>query len=667
MRIGELIQTLRARPYVAREDVEQLLDVAMRDGTLTAEERTALQEFVRDSADSFETPDLKTRLHGFLAVVDDDVRALAHRLERDDGVLDLEDVYDLHDSLTAHGRELDPNQSFSLRALMVGARMTSGAREVLGRELDEPSNVEATALPDGIAPDNPVALDVAPLRTRVPEFMGGSKLVPLDEAWALSPPYLDELRDVDGQSLARALDTAREERADRIGRGATTPIGSGLDRVMLEDGSLRVRAAHMALAGGDRATSDYAIQMAQVGQFEGFAVVLRVSDIFADDVRERYRERGLDNVYVVGCTGQGDFWSEDQGELDTAGNVRVPAPRRDRADTHDYESVYKERLARFYPDADPGAFAMMSAHERRDRFPDVLFRSVGAVHDRESHEILASAALARGRDVIACASHIEGGNLLVGSWPDGRAYALVGRDSLAVSRSILEGDLGREVSDQELRAFVAADLGVEPEAVHPVEQPGDFHLDMHMVPVNPGEVVLNDAYEAAALQVQWLREDVEAGRPPYPELDPLDDDNDDKIADYEKRMRKWSSFKDRVEERIVEIEAHAERVAPFEERARRDLEAAGLTVHRMAGAFHDGRYPTMNFLNLEHAQNRHGERFAILLGGDPRAEAYVTEKLNDEFDCGYSRLHFLDRRNTTSTLQDQGGISCRVKLEGEPL
>ena len=95
----------------------------------------------------------------------------------------------------------------------------------------------------------------------------------------------------------------------------------------------------------------------------------------------------------------------------------------------------------------------------------------------------------------------------------GERFALVGRDSIAVSRALVERHLGRPVGDSELWAAIAKDLGVEPARLHPVEQPWVFHLDMALTLLRPGTVVMNDAFEAFKLQAGWMREDYEAWRP----------------------------------------------------------------------------------------------------------------------------------------------------------
>lgn len=661
MQLKAALAQMRARPVVDRAAVDQLVDAAMADGKLTKSEQKALEAFVADRADAFDDPGTRQRLEAFLTIVDDKVRSLAYRLERDDGVIDLGDMDKLLE-LGGDYRELSAEQVYSLRAVMLGARLGGGVRRNLEAELHGTSDVRTLDPAAGGA--NQARLELAPLRTRAFDDAGQLKLVGYGEIPAAAALDPGSFHGVDAAQLTKALKQARAARTRDLKKSGSVDAPPG--RVLPEDGSLRIKNVHMALVGADQTYDDYLVQMAQIGKVEGFHVVVR-SPGDPEELRKEYEKLGLDNVVVVSCTGKGDFWSEDQGELDTAGNVRVPAPVLagvgEQGVKDYYAALYEDRLRRLRPDVTITGQELMAMDpgQRSEKYGDVLFAAVGQVLRNETHEVLATVALAQDNKLIAAEGHIEGGNLLVGTHADGRGYALVGKDSLAASRFLLERDLGREVSDAELKERLARDLGVAPADVHGIEQPGDFHLDMHMIPVKPGEVVLNDCVEAAALQARWWRDDHEAEKPTKP---PANASKEAKKA-FREAMASWKELGGMLEERIADLAEKAKKRAPFEEKARADLEAAGMKVHRMAGVFETGHMQSMNFLNLEQAVNARGERFAILLGGDPRAERYVAEKLNGEVGCGYARLHFLARENTQTTLQAMGGISCRVKLEGE--
>src|SRR5262249_4213364 len=147
------------------------------------------------------------------------------------------------------------------------------------------------------------------------------------------------------------------------------------------------------------------------------------------------------------------------------------------------------------------------------RYPDSLFMFQGLVDTEGAQVVAAALARARGTALRQAMTYLEGGNVLLGTLPDGAPFALVGRDSVAVSRAFLARVLGRPVSEEDVTEVIAKDLGVERPRLFLVEQPGVFHLDMAMTLFAPGTVVFNDEREALRLQVAWLREDHEASRP----------------------------------------------------------------------------------------------------------------------------------------------------------
>ncbi|GMU60042.1 MAG: hypothetical protein AMXMBFR34_18050 [Myxococcaceae bacterium] len=49
-----------------------------------------------------------------------------------------------------------------------------------------------------------------------------------------------------------------------------------------------------------------------------------------------------------------------------------------------------------------------------------------------------------------------------------------------------------------------------------MQQPGDFHIDMHVTLLPNGKAVVNDAASVFALQKQWLTEDLERSKPAPP-------------------------------------------------------------------------------------------------------------------------------------------------------
>lgn len=448
--------------------------------------------------------------------------------------------------------------------------------------------------------------------------------------------------DIASSQISRALTVAVKKRQvmlkdpDKAQRGAA---------VLPEDLSLQVRAFHMALTGGDITGGELIPQMARIGKKEGFEVVVRTLPDWKASQEKKYRELGLDNVRVIAMDTPnlqaGDFWTEDQGDLDAKGGVAVPAMLR---------------MGRLAPGFTGQAEALGARVGRGWKDPNAV-PVVGAVGARDSQQSLVALAVATGRPLRVNLSHIEGGNQLTGTLPSGERYALVGKDSVAVTQVMLSRELGKQVSLAEVKKAIAADLGIDPGNVFHIEQPGDFHLDMAMSAMKPGQVLLNDARAAFELQAQWLREDHAAKKPAA-----RPGEAPDKL---EKRLAAWKEAGQDLEEQLGKLKKDANVRAPLEKLAEADLKAAGLEVVRVPAAFQDPRFPykqQMNFLNGEGGTNPRGQHFFITQGGDKRAQAAFKAAL--EKSVGGVRLHFLDKELSRLSLGDMGGISCRARAEG---
>jgi hypothetical protein len=339
------------------------------------------------------------------------------------------------------------------------------------------------------------------------------------------------------------------------------------------------------------------------------------------------KEQQIENISFTSIP-QGEVWVEDYGEPLLQKGWTTPAI---------FEGDW---------------LASSIAEDRQKRMKaDTTFSEQGQVHlSQLQYASLAKAGAQKGIAHQAL-SYLEGGNIFLGSRANGDAYALIGRDSLAITRELLTRQSGGEVSDQKVLEVIAADLGVPVEGVFPVEQPGEFHLDMRMMPIAPGEYALNDARAAADQQIAWLKEQLSLA-----------------VADPNLSKEDVQGLKADFKERAKNLRGEARARAVFEALARKDLEAAGMKVHSLAGVFVDPDQPTRdtsNFFNARHGVNEQGERFSIFMGGTPEEEAYVAEKLLKGTDAQISRLHFLDPAQTEETLGLFGGLKCRTKPDGE--
>jgi hypothetical protein len=470
------------------------------------------------------------------------------------------------------------------------------------------------------------------------------------------------LQPVIQQDLHGRLREAGAARAAALADGARAPVSS---RLVTEDLTRRANVAHVAITNYTEAV--FATLMARVGLLEGFSVVARVppESPWADALR------GTPNLALIELPDPQYVWTEDVTEIAVDGAFRMTARVGDRGLLR--RSVFIDRVRRFYPEVRAATLEELAAlppvpgrppgelpPAAMRRFPDVMFMIQGVVERDAGQEVAAALAAARAAPLREATTYLEGGNVLLGTLPGGEPYALVGRDSAAVSRALLERHRGRAVREPELIAAMAADLGVPPARLFLVEQPWVFHLDMAMMLLAPGTVVLNDALEAFRLQTRWLREDHEAWRPQR-ETFAFEEE-------YRRNFELWRWAREDLDGRIRTLWKYTRWFVRFEARARADLEAAGLTVLRVAGRFPHPARPwdrdVMNFLNGEVGMSPRGGTYFITQGGDPRAERYIAQRLLEP-DTGLDRLYLAPRLASRDSLWDKAGIGCHIKVEGE--
>jgi hypothetical protein len=472
--------------------------------------------------------------------------------------------------------------------------------------------------------------------TAAPQPSGGWK--------AKGPASIGKIKDasISQSQISKALTEAVKKRAVMLKDPSKAQRPAA---VLPEDLSLKVKAFHMAVTAGDITGGGLIPLMAKIGKKEGFDLVVRTAPYFKDQVEKEYREQKLDNVKVVTMDTPnpeaGDFWTEDQGDLDAAGGVAVPAILR------------QGKLAPTFTGQEE-ALASRTSRGWKDRNAVPV---VGAVGVRDSHESLVALAVATGRPLRVNLSHVEGGNQLTGTLPNGQRYALIGKDSVAVTGALLTRDLGHKVTLDEAKAAIAHDLGIDPKNVFDIEQPGDFHLDMAMSLMKPGQVMLNDARAAFEAQTKWLEADHAAKKP--------EKKTGEKPEHLQGRMKAWSDAGKALQDQLSNLKKAYGVKSGLEKLAEADLKKAGLDVVRVPGVFLDPKstdHQLMNFLNGEGGQNPSGKSFFITQGGDPRAQDAFKAIL--EKNVGVNTVHFLDRELSQLTLHDMGGISCRARAEG---
>ena len=465
------------------------------------------------------------------------------------------------------------------------------------------------------------------------------------------------------QQIASRLQRADTGRAADLADVAKAPAAP---RLVPEDLTRRARVFHMGVENYTDAAMAEAV--ARVGALESFSVVARLAPghPWVGEVAR------VPNLTTVELPGVQYVWTEDITEIGVDGTFRMTARMGDRGLLL-RRSLFVDRVRRYYPDVTPAEIDAIQSlppgpasrpgilpDEVMRRYPETMYMNQGLVEADGAQAVAAAISQARGAPMREDMLYLEGGNVLLGTRPTGEPYALVGRDSVAIARAVLAHHGGKPVSDADVRAAMAKDLGVAPAHLFLVEQPGVFHLDMAMTLLRPGTVLLNDALEALALQTQWLRDDYEAWRP-RPDAGAPEDE-------YRQDLAAWQGAGRDLEDTIQKLRKYAERFARFEARTLADLEAAGMTVVRVPARFLHPARPwdrdVMNFVNGEAGINPQGRTYFITQGGDPRAERYIAARLLTP-DIGLDRLYFAPRLASRDSLWEKGGVGCRIKAEGD--
>lgn len=444
-----------------------------------------------------------------------------------------------------------------------------------------------------------------------------------------------------------------------------------------EDLSSRMKTVWMA--GYDSAEqASYVADMARLGAELGFNLMLQVprwaplAGVAAGLVRSTgLPVEALDQVVdLVPTDTYPSVWGEDNKILtngddrDRPVKVLVPPDISDR-------SLYKAEV--FTQDE--------GYHRYYEGFQ-------GAVDARNEPDAAVDAADGVGRRVERTATYIEGGNLLPGTTPDGGTYALVGRDTVIISAFHLE-EIGAFAPDEVRRKRIAMerdgtlteDLVVEtgaklqaaedaaagwwgaPEVdfdqaadfaakieltkeqlAKDIDLPADrlvvvtqpeFHIDMHMRPLAPGEVLVQHPAACIELIDEALRD---------PDL------------------RRWEEVE--LQDMRRNAQRDLELMGPVYDRIIGELEAAGLIAVEAPGVFHSYNRQA-NFMNAIPGTTADGEQYFLTNASSirplERAFARFVEGL------GVDRVEFLGAdgggRDSLSasevSLEYSGGLDCR--------
>lgn len=401
------------------------------------------------------------------------------------------------------------------------------------------------------------------------------------------------------------------------GTGRPRREGEKVGMVAPKDHSLQLESMDIVYESCG-AGQQYFQQLTEVGKVEQFQVRGLVAPSSLQSAEEALSKAGVSNFQLHPSESTGT-WLEDYSEPLIGGGRAVPAffPSEGRNLS---EVLLETRQLRYEPLGLTGDF-----------------KTQGSVDARRHQRVGGAQGRVHGEQVFQTRSYVEGGNLLSGLRPDGTPYVLVGQDSLELTRELLARQLGRKPQDQEVLETVASDYGVEAKQVFPVEQPGEFHLDMRMTPLAPGVIALQDSQLSAQMQAAWIREEL------------------------------GSTITEAWSREVEEMVKAGEEAAQYEALTRRDLEKAGLKVVPMAGVFRDMNRKNVdgaNFFNARHGTNPEGEKYTIMMGGTAKQEAYVADLLLGQQHLPVERLYFLDPEQNKETLASYGGLKCRTKPHG---
>ncbi|HAC65548.1 MAG TPA: hypothetical protein DCF68_18955 [Cyanothece sp. UBA12306] len=226
---------------------------------------------------------------------------------------------------------------------------------------------------------------------------------------------------------------------------------------------------------------------------------------------------------------------------------------------------------------------------------------------------LECAASTAEQDVAHIRAYIEGGNMITGEDATGKPVIVVGKDAIAATAYIYQ------LNDNDVRRIICEDFGLESiEQVICIEQPGQFHLDMGMLFIGNGVVIVNDSSA-------MLKDAIEMAE----------------IVPCLTTQKMAAKLKLQYQ---------------LEEEATKDLKAAGIEVRREK-LEQDVLY---NFFNGEFVEGKDGFNYYITNGGPQEHEERFKTLMVKEWKV-VKKVIFSPKEATHKSLQERGGVGCRIK------
>ena len=222
-------------------------------------------------------------------------------------------------------------------------------------------------------------------------------------------------------------------------------------------------------------------------------------------------------------------------------------------------------------------------------------------------------AQAKGCHVGHIRAYIEGGNMITGEDATGNPVILIGKDAIAATAHMYQ------LTDNDVRKLIGEDFGLDSiEQVIGVEQPGQFHLDMGLLFIGQGVVIVNDSSKARNDAIE--------------------------MADMVPCLT------------TKQMAAKLQLQCSLEDDAVTDLKAAGLEVRR-DNLESDVLY---NFFNGEFVEGQDGAVYYLTNGGPQEHEKRFESLMVDQWQV-VKKVFFSPRDAAQKSLQERGGVGCRVK------
>jgi hypothetical protein len=450
----------------------------------------------------------------------------------------------------------------------------------------------------------------------------------------------------------KLIQLIKENRIDEI--PANSPVH-------VEDGTYRVRAIYSATS-----TADPGQDIVEKAGFKYDHLGEYNTQGYIEDFMEIHQDGSISYPALV-FGNKIDFEVEEDSEEN--GEYQYSLAINDRYDAKeklDFEAIWVARLLYYYPKlthkeankAYKQAYAEAKAKNdewnlafnigkafKKAGYPKVDFGRPTLVMGSNSQIHALVFAHVNGRSSRQLLTFIEGGNILVGVNKEGEQYALIGRDSIAVSKALLSKEAGRQLSEDEILKIVGKDYGISPKRLFVIDQPGEFHLDMSVSLGRKGKIIVNNSEKAYQMQVNWTK----------------NSKNEDWLETMEMYAKPLSEFRQ-----------------PFEDQIEKQLKNDDFEVKRIAGVFfyHDIDSDTMqfaqraNYLNAEKGINPQGKSYAIVFDknpgtwGHPQEEAEkqkVIENVRQAFEV--DEIYLMS--DSGEFLDGNGAVACILKGENE--